>query len=412
MELDDWLQRIERLHPVKWDLGLERVAAVAERLGVLTPAPRLFLVGGTNGKGSTCTAIASLCAARGLKVGITTSPHLIRFNERIQIDGVAADADEICASFSRIEAAREQISLTYFEFSALAAMDIFKRNRVDVAVLEIGLGGRLDAMNIVEPDVSVITRIAMDHEAWLGSDRDAIAREKAGIMRAGRPCVIADGNPPEALAQCAAEVSALPLWIGQDFGRRESTIYVRGEAAPLEFIYTTPPVLPEQSLLAAVQATVVAGLPPDQHAVDNLFTHASLSGRFQRIDRPRPTILDVAHNPDAAAWLAERVATVKTGVCRAVVGMYRDKDFETVLATMAPHVDEWYLCQVDDTRGATTAALAECVQRSGGAVLGKYGKVSTAYEQAVSNSTVRDLILVFGSFPVVGGVLEHLGIPV
>ena len=413
MVLDDWLRRIENLHPVKWDLGLERVSEVGHRLEVIRPAPVTFLVGGTNGKGSTCAAIAALCRNAGLCVGVTTSPHLIRFNERITIDGTAASDAEICEAFERIETARGDISLTYFEFAALAAMDIFKRRKVDVAVLEVGLGGRLDAMNIVEPDVSVVTRIALDHQAWLGNDRESIAREKAGIMRPGKPCVIADDNPPDALLVCASSLDARPLIIDRDFGWRNDRLFVQPGGTELQAVRRpeqTP--LPEQSLLAAVQAVVAAGILPTARGVSGVFGELRLAGRLQQWHEPRFTVLDVGHNPDAAIWLASRLENFKKGLCHAVVGMYRDKDYETVLGTLSPWVDRWYLCQADDPRAASGDELAVSIRRHGGSVAGNYGKVSIAYDQAVDDSTALDMILVFGSFPVVGGVLEHLGVQV
>lgn len=411
MSLDEWLARIGAVHPVKWDLGLERVAAVGRRLDVLSPAPTVFLVAGTNGKGSTCMAIAALCGLQGRHVGVTTSPHLIRFNERIVIDGRAADDEEICGAFARIEAARGDISLTYFEFAALAAMDIFVRREVDVAVMEIGLGGRLDAMNIVEPDVSVITRIAMDHESWLGDNRQAIAREKAGIMRSGRPCIVADADPPDALGLCAAEVGARPLWIDRDFGRDvQQGIYAAGAAGRLAFHRPGDPVVPEASVLAAIQAVTVAGMVPTEEQVDAVYNTLRVPGRFQEVAMPRRTVLDVAHNPDAAAWLARRLAREKRGRCHALVGMYRDKDYASVIAALAPLVDYWYVCRADEPRAAGTEELAGTVRRAGGSVVGRYDKVSAAYDLAVVNTTAMDLILVFGSFPIVGGVLEHLGV--
>jgi len=412
MGLDSWLKRIEGLHPKSWDLGLDRVAEVGRRLNILKPAPLTFLVGGTNGKGSTCATIAALSAWQGYSVGITTSPHLIRFNERIVVDGVAASDAEICDSFAAIERAREDISLTYFEFGALAAMRIFCRRQVDVAVLEIGLGGRLDAMNIIDPDVSVVTRIALDHQSWLGNDRESIAREKAGIMRRGRPCVIADRQPPTSLEICARELGAKPRWIGRDFDTAEGRIQATGPGGEnLNYALSGETRLPVESLAAGIQAMCDARRVPEPDHVSRL-TNLAVPGRFQQIDAPRRTIFDVAHNPDAAAWLAARLAGVNARRVHAVVGMYRDKDYTRVLKTLAPRVDAWYVTRADESRAADVDELADVLAGCGGFVAGRYVKVSTAYDQAARGADADDLILVFGSFPVVGGVLEHLRVPV
>lgn len=390
MNLDDWLSRIEQLHPKSWDLGLERVGEVGRRLDVLKPAKTVFLVAGTNGKGTTCEAIAGLCRRRGLRVGKSTSPHLVSFNERIVVDGEPASDEAICGAFAAIEAARGDISLSYFEFGALAAMLLFREASVDVAVLEIGLGGRLDAMNIVDPDVSVITRIALDHQDWLGDTREVIAVEKAGVMRPGKPCVIADSDPPGSLLEAAERTGSEPRVIGRDFDRLEGDCRLPGE-----------------SLAAAMEAIAAAGMEPDPG--DMAFLRSlELPGRFQRIDGPVPTLLDVAHNPDAATWLARRLKSVTRKRCHAVFGVYGDKDYQAVIQVLAPSVDVWYPTTSGEPRSLDPSDLADALASFGEAIAGKYDKVSSAYDEALKNCEMGDLILVFGSFPVVGGVLDHL----
>jgi dihydrofolate synthase / folylpolyglutamate synthase len=412
MNLDAWLDRISQLHPKSWDLGLARVQEVGRRLDVLRPAEHLFLVAGTNGKGSACEAIDQLCRRRGLGVGKSTSPHLVRFNERIVIDGKVVSDQQLCEAFARIDSARGEISLTYFEFGALASLLIFRDARVDVAVLEIGLGGRMDAMNIVDPDVSVITRIALDHEAWLGHDRATIAVEKAGIMRPRRPCVIGDPEPPPSLESEAVRTGALAVRAGRNFGARDGRLFFTGLKGAVTYQDPGEAMLPRESLIAALQAVICRGWDPSQADVDFLFQHVSVPGRFQRVPGPRTTLLDVAHNPDAAAWLASRLQTLSFGRCHAVFGMYGDKNYTAVMAALDPVVDRWYVCQVAEPRAADADLLIQCLSRSGASVAGKYAKVALAYDAATADSKEDDLILVFGSFPVVGAVMDHLRIAV
>lgn len=410
MTLAEWLERIERLHPKAWDPGLERVGEVADRLGVRRPAPRVVLVAGTNGKGSTVEMIDRLCREQGLSVGKSVSPHLVRFNERIVIDGAPADDDEIVAAFETIDDVRGDISLSYFEFGALAAMVIFQRRGVDVAVLEIGLGGRLDAMNVAAPDVSVITRIALDHQDWLGDDREAIGAEKAGIMRRDVPCIIADPDPPASLAVRGSEVGARCLVVGRDFGLADDA--KAGERAFFagDLMLDSLPLVsvPTENLLAAIQATLCLDVSLTAATVHAALGDFALAGRFEWREGARRTLLDVAHNPDAAAWLAERLASLDLRSCHAVFGMYGDKDIAAVVACLAPFVDAWYIAGMDVGRGATPEVIAPVVTDAGGSVIGKYAKVSDAYDAAVENTRQGDVILVFGSFIIVGGVLEHL----
>ncbi len=393
MTLDDWLASIEAKHHKKWDLGLDRVGEVGRRLNVLRPAQHVFLVAGTNGKGSACEMISRLLTQKGLKVGTSTSPHLVRFNERIVIDGVAVDDKTIVDAFGAISEAAGEISLTYFEYGALAAMFVFKHAGVDAAVLEIGLGGRLDAMNIVDPDVSVITRIALDHQSWLGDTRELIAIEKAGVMRAGKPCIIADADPASSLADCAA-TTGTPL---------------RYLEASRDYHLSPDCPLPEPSLRAAIEAVLARGFALSQDDVDAALARINLPGRFQRILSPHPTLLDVAHNPDAAAWLARRLSTLSFRACHAVFGIYADKDLPAVTECLATLVDHWYLSAMPEARAAEPDVLEQVVTRLGGSVSGKYDKVSQAYDSACANAHDDDLILVFGSFGIVGGVLQHLG---
>ena len=400
MTLSEWLERIEHLHPKSWDLGLERVGEVARRLDVTRPAPRVVLVAGTNGKGSTCEAIELIASHTGLVVGKTTSPHLVRFNERIAVDGVPASDEEIIAAFEAIDEARGDITLSYFEFGALAAMLVFKRRKVDLAVLEIGLGGRLDAMNVAEPDVSVITRIALDHQDWLGDDRETIGREKAGIMRAGKTCIVGDLSPPDSLAEAAAEVGASVRFVGRDFG---TTAEFDGAISVLP--------IPRENLLAAIEACRTLDLEIDAAGVQDALRHWSLPGRLQwaTLASGARVLLDVAHNPDAALRLLQHLEDEDVTNCRAVFGIYGDKEIRTVVETLNPRVGAWYVAGMAVDRGAATDEIAAAIEHSHGVVAGKYDKIPLAFEAACEGAKAGDIILVFGSFVIVGGVLEMLG---
>jgi dihydrofolate synthase/folylpolyglutamate synthase len=409
MTLAEWLLVIEQQHPVKWDLGLARVGEVGRRLDVLKPAPLTFLVAGTNGKGSTCEYLTQLCRTQNLNVGKSTSPHLQRFNERIEVQGEAVSDAEICRAFAAIDVARAEISLSYFEYGALAALLIFKWQAVDVAILEIGLGGRLDAMNITAPDVSVITRIALDHQSWLGDTRALISVEKAGVLRAGKPWVLADREPPTEMLDVAESLDAPVYRIGHAFDIDAKQLWFTHPQGPQTVAPLPALALPADSLAAAVQAMACAGFNLTSDDVTQAAATAKMAGRLQRPAAPKPTLLDVAHNPDAAAYLSDRLAQLpQAGRLHAVVGMYADKDHVAVLSLMLPLVSHFYCTAVNESRALPSAQMAAAVNNLGGSVVGAYDKVAEAYAAAVENCHEDDLIVVFGSFPIVAGVLDYL----
>ena len=414
MNFNDWLDRIENLHPIKWDLGLERVGEVAKRLSVIKPAPVIFLVAGTNGKGSTCEYLEQFCLAQGSSVGKATSPHLLRFNERIVINGEPATDEEICKAFEAIDQVRREISLSYFEYSTLAALLVFRDRKVEVAVLEVGLGGRLDAMNIVDPDVSVITQIAMDHESWLGNSLDEIATEKAGVMRTGKSCVVAESTPPDSIRRCAQE-KACELFInGEHFTfapEAASCTSLNGEIH--RFVAPGQGHLPAPSAAAAMQAMVCAGFRLDESDLRKVLQTTRLPGRMQWLTGDKRVLLDVAHNPNAACYLKSYLQSQQsksrgTGI-HAVVGMFADKDCESVFSILSDCVDHWHLTDMDDPRAATRvellASLSARLSAQSGCAVSTYGKVANAYSSALEAASEDDLVLVFGSFPVVAGVL-------
>ena len=391
LSLDHWLSYIQEVHPVGWDLGLDRVSEVGRRLKVLHPAVTTVLVAGTNGKGSTCEYLERFAMANGLSVGKSTSPHIHHFNERIAIDGVPVPDQSIVRAFQEIESARKEITLTYFEFATLASLFLFCEQNVDVAILEVGLGGRLDAMNIVDPDLTIITHISLDHQDWLGNTRAEIAREKAGIMRAGVNCIVADRDPPESVYEYALEIGASLYIIGRDF---ES----------LEDIDT---VLPRDSFDAAQQASKMLGW--DVSGSQEIGVTTRLTGRRTVIKDKCEVLLDVAHNPAAAASLAEHLRAHWDGRdIHAVIGMYKDKDIESVSGILMPLFKTCHLTSLDEPRGEDADRLLGRLSVKPAGNVETYVNIKDALDGARKEASPADLILVCGSFPVVSGVLQLL----
>ena len=405
--LDEWLGYIEKLHPKSWDLGLARVNQVAADLDIMQHSSKVAIVAGTNGKGSTCEFIEQFCIEAGNSVGKSTSPHLVRFNERIQINGVAVPDDEIVETFEIIEVARKNISLTYFEFAVLASALIFSRRDLDVWVLEVGLGGRLDAMNIFSRDVSVITPIALDHQAWLGGTREEIALEKAAIMRREIPCVVADPDPPATLMEYAGKLGITPYVIGNDFSFEDGKIDFRERV-----ISDLPaPQLPKNCAVAALQAVSCLGVELSDSQIFEVIRRTRLTGRLQWFDTKPRVLCDVAHNPAAAIYLRDYLATYLSSVeskprVHALVGMYSDKELSKVIETLSPLVHRWYFTNMDDSRAATAKELQSALgDRSN---VETCGTIPSAFGKAKKDLDIDDLIVVFGSFPVVAGVFKTI----
>jgi len=411
--LDVWLELLENRHPVKIDLGLERVATVAARLGLLAPAPLVITVAGTNGKGSCVAVLEYLLRRCGYRVGSFTSPHLLAFNERIRIQGQPVSDAPICRAFGDIEAARGATGLTYFEFNTLAALQIMRDEYVDVAVLEVGLGGRLDAVNIVDADVAVITSIDLDHTEWLGTGRSQIALEKAGIARPGRPLICADPEPPEALVRHLAARQVAPLFIGPDFASTQI-----GDGGPLslrcrqadgsEIIYAplALPRVPVGSAVAAVQALQAAGIVPEHLAVQAAFAEVQLPGRYQtKIFRDRRVILDVAHNPAASSYLAAKLAKEKCRQVLLVAAIMKDKDIAGFIEPLQQIAERWFLASLSSSARACSAdQLASMVYNAGGRA-STHDSVEAALAAAAASAGADDLIVVCGSFITVGAAL-------
>jgi dihydrofolate synthase/folylpolyglutamate synthase len=421
--LDDWLHYLEVLHGKPIDLGLERVSEVARRLDIRLDAVK-FVVGGTNGKGSTCAMLEAMLLGAGYKVGLYTSPHLIQFNERVRINGEWATDQALVEQFHAIETARAEISLSYFEYTTLAALRLFAGSRLDAVVLEVGLGGRLDAVNIVDADCSIITSVDLDHMDYLGDTREAIGFEKAHIFRAGQPAICSDPVPPQSLLDYADKIGA-DLWLfGRDFnysGDRQQWAYggrgQRRSALAYPALRGANQLLNASAALAALES-VRDKLPVPQQAVRMGLAQVVLPGRFQILPGQPSVILDVAHNPHAAAVLAHNLDNMSYHpYTYAVFGMLSDKDLAGVVAKLGSRIDHWYCAGLPGPRGMTGEALAERVRAAlpaapaDGEAPGVQAcqDPAAAYAAARERASENDRILVFGSFLTVSAVMQALG---
>lgn len=416
--LGDWLRWQEGLHPRAIDLGLERVAVVASRLGVdRAGGARIITVGGTNGKGSTVAYLEAMLRALGHRPGAYTSPHLQRYNERIRIDGREAADTAIVAAFEAVDQARADISLTYFEFGTLAAFYLFRAAGCDIWLLEVGMGGRLDAVNVLAADVAVLTNIQLDHTDWLGYDRASIGWEKAGILRPGRPVIFGSIDMPHTVTDRAEQLGSDPRRLGRDFDfgleRATQRWWWRSHGAHLSGLPS--PGLAGQHQLANAAAALAAlealGKPIMRltGAVHRALSQARLPGRAQWITGPPDWLLDVAHNAAAAARLAAVLRTrARNGQIRCVFGLMRRKDLEGVVAPLLPLVDQWYLLDLTDNEALAAANVARRLQAYDARVA-SVGPVGELVAQVRSDSTVDDCIVACGSFRVVVAILRELG---
>jgi len=399
-----WLSYLENLHAKTIDLGLARIAEVAARLNVQRPAPFVFTVAGTNGKGTTCRTLEAILLAAGYKTGVYSSPHLVRYTERVRVQGAELPEAAHTASFAAIEAARREISLTYFEYGTLSALWLFRQAQLDVVILEVGLGGRLDATNLVDADVSVVTSIALDHTDWLGPDRESIGREKAGIFRPGKPAIVGEPDMPHAIAAVAGEKGATLMRRGVDWHYEVSADGWHFTDAQGELDALPLPQVPQPNAATALAALRASQLDVSEQAIREGIASAILPGRFQTIGESPRVILDVAHNPNAAAYLAGRLKMLpKTGRVLAVVGMLHDKDIAGTLACLAEVVDGWYCAPLEGPRGATAEQLQHYLADSKG-----YSSVGKAWQAALANARPEDTVLVCGSFHTVAHVMEEL----
>lgn len=417
--LDEWLTWQDGLHPRQIDLGLERVVAVAGRMGVLQPGYRVVTVAGTNGKGSSVALLESVYRNAGYRTGSYTSPHLLRYNERIRIDGHEVSDAALCEAFERVDQARAGVSLTYFEFGTLAALLLFAAARLDVALLEVGMGGRLDAVNIIDADVALVTSISIDHSAWLGDDRETIGREKAGIFRAGRPAVCADPRPPASLQQYATDIGAHWHALGEHFTRSRA-----GQGWDWQGRHSGYAGLPLPALTGERQLDNAAGvlavvdllsdrLPVIRGAIEQGLRTVRLGGRFQVFPGPPECILDVAHNTDSARMLASQLQqNPPAGRTWLVLGMLADKDAAAFATELEAVVDCWCLATLDGARGQSAEVLQQRMARPGVQRETRlFSSVTTALGHAIDSAASADRIVVSGSFVTVAEALVSPHLP-
>ncbi|MGM0615058.1 MAG: bifunctional tetrahydrofolate synthase/dihydrofolate synthase [Pseudomonadota bacterium] len=408
-----WLGYLEQLHPVGIDMGLERVADVARRMQLLDGpiAPRVVTVAGTNGKGSTLAMMATVATAHGMRVGTYTSPHLVRYNERVTLLGNEASDDLLVAGFEQVEAARcrsPEISLTYFEAGTLCALWCLAQARLDIVFLEVGLGGRLDAVNIIDADVAIVTTIALDHASFLGTDLAQIGREKAGVFRAGRPAVLGSQCLPDSVADTARNLGAPLYELGETFERSlvEGGLWEWQGRSPdgqrLTLDNLPDPGLPLDNAATALQALTLAGCNLSAEATRQALGNVVLSGRMQWIGQ---WCLDVGHNPHAAAYLAKRLGAQINGRLWCVIGMLDDKDIEGVVAHLIPVVTDWVCVGLSGPRGRSAQSLAAAIERQGGAVQACAATPTLGAAWLKDKLVSEDCVLATGSFFTVGELL-------
>ena len=417
--LDGWLSLLEARHGQSIQLGLDRVRAVRDALNLPQTCP-VFTVGGTNGKGSTCALLEAVLLAAGYRVGLYTSPHLLRYNERVRIDGRDVEDAVLVDAFAEVERARGDIPLTYFEHGTLAAWVAFCRAGLDAIILEVGLGGRLDAVNVFEPDCAIVTSVAMDHMDYLGDNREAIGFEKAGIFRAGRPAICSDPQPPASLLAHAEAIGAR-LWVsGRDFGfsgdQNQWAFWTAGGSRRGGLAYPSLRGMNQLLNAAAVMAaceSVRDILPVPMQAIRQGFMLVELPGRFQVLPGRPSIVLDVAHNPQAAGVLNENLASMGFfPETWAVIGMLADKDVAGVVRLLRDRVDHWLVASLPGPRGLGAEKLAAILREVGVAGdVAEYVSPGSAYEVAVGRAAEGDRIVVFGSFLTVAEVMAARNAP-
>ena len=416
--LCDWLEWQDELHFTAIELGLDRCTVVAENMGLLDPDFTVISVAGTNGKGSSVTMMEAILGNSGYKTGCYTSPHLIRYNERIKLDGVEVSDEMLCESFSRIDHARGDISLTYFEFGTLAALDIFHQANVDVALLEVGLGGRLDAVNCLDADVALVTSVDLDHMQWLGPDRETIGREKAGIFRGDKPAICSDPHPPETVLQYAEEIGATLYIPGRDFNYQLSEDHwswqwgsVIYENLPRPDQYNSCQIQNAAGVLMVLN-TLTSKLPIKAGAIEKGLENFSLTGRFQMLTEGTQIILDVAHNNQSAKMLVHNLKQFpNSGKTHIIIGMLKDKDRNSILGELIEIADYWHTVTISNSRGTDSETIKNELLDLGVTVpISESDTVANTFLKLQKETGMHDRIVVTGSFLSVGDAIKYLKI--
>lgn len=413
-DLKTWLCYLEQLHPTTIELGLERVKTVAQRLNLLQPAPYIFTVAGTNGKGTTCRTLEMILLAAKKRVGVYSSPHLLRFTERVRINNQESSELETVKAFSEIEKSRGDISLTYFEYATLAALYQFKQAKLDVVILEVGLGGRLDATNIVDADIAVITTIAIDHVDYLGNTRESIGREKAGIFKTKSIAIVGEPDIPTTIWDVAKTVNCPLYALNRDWAYQKLN-ETQWQFHSTNDLYQPLPLpnVPLANAATALAALSYSSLSISQDAICQGLKQSSLIGRFQIIQTSPLVVIDVAHNPHAATYLVQQLEQLKaqqsfSGKVRFVIGMLKDKDIKTTLSILTG--DVWYCASLYGERGCNAQVLRQYLLDNGITNVTTFDTVTDAYQRAKQEAKHDDIIVVCGSFHTVSEVLQNRSI--
>ncbi|WP_448217426.1 bifunctional tetrahydrofolate synthase/dihydrofolate synthase [Endozoicomonas sp. 2B-B] len=417
-QLSDWLDWLENTRPEhEMELGLDRIRKVAKRLDLIKPAPLVITVGGTNGKGSTVAILESILLAAGYKVGVYTSPHLCRFNERIKVNRVEASDASLCDSFQKVNDGLGGDWLSYFEFAVLLAIDVFRKEKVDIALMEVGLGGRLDATNMIEPDISIITTVGLDHQDWLGYSIEAIAKEKAGIFRSEKPAIFGGVETPNSIVDQAVRLESALYRRDKEFELTEEDrtwswkgLNKTGDC--IEYVGLPVPALVIDNAATALQAIQLLPEVVSRDAILEGLKASHLPGRYEKVLETNKSgeevqiVFDVAHNPQAAAKLAECLRSDPvSGKTRALIAIYKDKDYHGVIESLSEVVDEWVVADFDSPRALNKVDLSEAVARySGLPVIAE--NAEQGFQQLKEESTASDRVLVVGSFLTVGAILS------
>lgn len=407
--VSDWIDWIKHLHPVSMDLSLERVLEVGKRLTILNPDYSVITVAGTNGKGSSVAGLESIYLEGGYRVGAFTSPFLFRYNEQVRINGIPVEDAVFCRVFEQIASACEEITLTPFEFTTLAALMIFKENELDIVILEVGLGGRWDSVNVIDADVAIVTTIAIDHAAILGDTREKIGYEKAGIFRSSRPAVCGDFDPPLSLLEYARKLKT-PLYCqGSEFYFIEEKNSWTWKSDKTKLENLPLPTLALQNIATVLMAVELLQKkrPVSREAIDRGLTNVRLTGRIQIVEGDITRIFDVSHNPAAAEFLVEKLEKKPCkGKTRAVFSMLADKDIVSTLLVMNKLIDEWFIAPLPVPRGASIDYLAECFRKAGIQAVSTFKTINAAYESAMNESKTGDSVIIFGSFHTVAATFN------